>query len=70
LINILLFRYANFKKVLVEHFKRKNEDKEMNERYVTETYARLSAAWNKKVTLDQTVGAHTKCFAIKQNDPG
>ena len=33
----------------MDHFKRKNEEKEMNERYVTETYARLSATWTKKV---------------------
>ena len=45
-----LFSHANFKKVLVEHFKRKNEEKETNERYTTETYSRLSAAWMKKVT--------------------
>ena len=37
-----------FKRVLVEHFRRKSDAKEAREKYLTETYAKLSAAWMKK----------------------
>ena len=41
--------HAMFKKVLVDHFRRKSEEKDSRERYLTETYAKMSAAWTKKV---------------------
>ena len=41
--------HAIFKKVLVDHFRRKSEEKDSRERYLTETYAKMSAAWTKKV---------------------
>ena len=41
--------HAFFKKVLVDHFRRKSEGKDSRERYLTETYAKMSAAWTKKV---------------------
>ena len=41
--------HAVFKKVLIEHFRKKAEEKDARERYLTDTYAKLSAAWNKKV---------------------
>lgn len=40
--------HAIFKKVLIDHFRRKAEEKEARERYLTETYAKLSVAWTKK----------------------
>ena len=43
------FSHAVFKKVLIEHFRKKAEEKDARERYLTDTYAKLSAAWNKKV---------------------
>ena len=33
----------------MEHFRRKADEKESRERYLTETYAKLSGAWLKKV---------------------
>ena len=41
--------HAFFKKRLVDHFRRRNEQLEQRERYMTETYARLMATWTKKV---------------------
>ncbi len=38
-----------FKKRLVDYFKRRTEQREGRERYLTETYAKLQAAWAKKV---------------------
>ena len=34
---------------MIEHFRKKAEEKDARERYLTDTYAKLSAAWNKKV---------------------
>ena len=41
--------HAFFKKRLVDHFRRRNEQLEQRECYMTETYARLMATWTKKV---------------------
>ena len=35
--------------MLVERFKKRNEEKEARERYMTETYTKLLAQWQKKV---------------------
>ena len=43
------FSHAIFKKVLVDHFRRKIDDKESRERYITDSYTKLSTAWMKKV---------------------
>ena len=43
------FSHAFFKKRLVDHFRRRNEQLEQRERYMTETYARMMATWSKKV---------------------
>ena len=34
---------------MVERFKKRNEDKEARERYMTETYTKMMATWSKKV---------------------
>ena len=49
LIFFFFSSHAVFKKVLIEHFRKKAEEKDARERYLTDTYAKLSAAWNKKV---------------------
>jgi nuclear receptor co-repressor 1 len=38
-----------FKRILVERFKKRNEDKEARERYMTETYTKIMSTWSKKV---------------------
>jgi nuclear receptor co-repressor 1 len=48
-MSFLLFSHTFFKKQLVEHFKRKNEQNEIRDRYMTDTYTRMMATWNKKV---------------------
>lgn len=37
-----------FKRHLIEYFKRRNEDRENRERYMTETYSKLKSTWMKK----------------------
>jgi hypothetical protein len=37
-----------FKKTLVDHFRRKTDDKEARERYITDSYTKLSTQWMKK----------------------
>ena len=34
---------------MVEHFKRRNEQNDIRNRYMTETYTRMMATWTKKV---------------------
>merc|ERR1712203_762620 len=41
--------HSIFKKVLVDHFRRKIDDKEARERYITDSYTKLSTQWMKKV---------------------
>ena len=43
------FSHAIFKKTLVDLFRRKADEKEARERYLTDTYAKLSISWSKKV---------------------
>ena len=45
----MIYRHTVFKSKLVQYFKRKNEEREARERYMSETYTKLSAVWNKKV---------------------
>ncbi len=49
LFSVSPFRHTNFKKRLVDYFKRRGEHRENRERYLTETYAKQQAAWSKKV---------------------
>ena len=41
--------HTYFKEQLVYYFKRRNDQAEKRERYMTETYAKMMATWNKKV---------------------
>jgi len=41
--------YTAFKKKLVEYFKKRSDDREVRDRYYTETYSKLTFAWTKKV---------------------
>jgi hypothetical protein len=41
--------YTIFKKKLVEYFKKKNEEAESRDRYLTATYCKLTSVWTKKV---------------------
>ena len=34
---------------MIDHFRKKAEEKDARERYLTDTYVKLSAAWNKRV---------------------
>ena len=34
---------------MIDHFRKKAEEKDARERYLTDTYAKLSNAWNKRV---------------------
>ena len=43
------FSYTAFKKKLVEYFKKRSDDREVRDRYYTETYSKLTFAWTKKV---------------------
>ena len=43
------YSHAVFKKVLIDHFRKKAEEKDARERYLTDTYVKLSTAWNKRV---------------------
>lgn len=43
------FSHTFFKRTLVERFKKRNEDKEARERYMTETYTKMMATWSKKI---------------------
>ena len=43
------FSHYIFKKTLVDHFRRKTDDKEARERYITDSYTKLSTQWMKKV---------------------
>ena len=49
LFTIFICSHTYFKRVLVERFKKRNEDKETREKYMTETYTRMMATWTKKV---------------------
>merc|ERR1712203_243370 len=40
--------HTYFKRTLVERFKKRNEEKEARERYMTETYTKMMATWSKK----------------------
>lgn len=41
--------YTVFKKKLVEYFKKRSEDREQRDRYMTVTYCKLTSQWTKKV---------------------
>ncbi len=47
--SLLTSRHHFFKSKLIEHFKRRNEQNEMRNRYMTETYTKMMATWTKKV---------------------
>ena len=49
IMSFFIFSHAIFKKVLVDHFRRKTEDKETRERYITDSYTKLSTVWMKKM---------------------
>ena len=49
LIYTYFFSHTFFKRTLVERFKKRNEEKEARERYMTETYTKMMATWSKKV---------------------
>ena len=48
MFSVSIFSHAIFKKVLVDHFRRKIDEKESRERYLTDSYTKLSAGWIKK----------------------
>ena len=48
-LSFFFYSHAVFKKVLIDHFRKKAEEKDARERYLTDTYVKLSTAWNKRV---------------------
>lgn len=49
LLLFILYRHAAFKKRLLENLKRKHNDREAREKYLTQTYSRLVQEWLRKV---------------------
>lgn len=46
--------YTVFKKKLVEYFKKKNEENETRDRYMTVTYCKLTSEWTRKVNRSES----------------